>query len=38
MSQQINGTNFIEAKYDVFQKFHKQLAVLASGDIHDFRC
>lgn len=38
MSQQIDGTNFIEAKYDVFQKFHRQLAVLASGDIHDFRC
>lgn len=38
MSQPINKENFIEAKYDVFQKFHKQLAVLTCGEGEDFRC
>lgn len=38
MSQLITKENFIEAKYDVFQKFHKQLAVVIAGDIDNFRC
>lgn len=38
MSQQIDFGNFIAAKYDVFQKFHKQLAVLTCGNWSDFRC
>ena len=38
MSQQITMENFIEARYDIFSKFHKQLAVLTVGDISDFRC
>lgn len=38
MTRQISMENFIEAKYDVFSKFHKQLAVISSGDIKDFRC
>lgn len=38
MSQIVTKDNFIEAKYDVFKKFHQQLAVLTCGDISDFRC
>lgn len=38
MSQRIDRNNFIEAKYDVFQKFHKQLGILTCGDLTDFRC
>lgn len=38
MSQIITKENFIEAKYDVFKKFHQQLAVITSGSIEDFRC
>lgn len=35
---QIDRNNFIEAKYDVFQKFHKQLGILTCGSGDDFRC
>ena len=38
MSEEITMENYIEAKYDVFQKFHKQLAVVTAGDIDDLRC
>lgn len=38
MSQQVDQNNFIEVKYDVFRKFHKQLGVLTCGDRDDFRC
>ena len=38
MSRQTTRDNFIEAKYDVFKKFHQQLAVVSSGGIHDFHC
>ena len=38
MSQQITRENFIEARYDVFKKFHQQLAVVTTGNIDDFRC
>lgn len=38
MSQQIDQTNFTESKYDVFQKFHKQLGILTCGSPEDFRC
>ena len=38
MQTQITMDNFIDAKYDVFRKFHQQLAVVTSGDIDDFRC
>lgn len=38
MSQIINKDNFLDAKYDVFKKFHQQLAVITCGDMNDFRC
>ena len=38
IGQIITRDNFIEAKYDVFKKFHQQLAVITCGDIGDFRC
>ena len=38
MSQIITKENFIDAKYDVFKKFHQQLAVITCGGIEDFRC
>lgn len=34
----ITKENFIDAKYDVFKKFHSQLAVLSAGNIDDFNC
>lgn len=34
----INKENFIDAKYDVFKKFHSQLGVVCVGDENDFRC
>lgn len=38
MSQKIDRENFIEAKYDVFKKFHQQLGILTCGELQDFRC
>ena len=38
MAQQINKENFLDATFDVFNKFHKQLAVLTVGSGDDFRC
>lgn len=38
MSQQINRDNFIDAKYDVFKKFHQQLGIVTCGEEKDFRC
>lgn len=37
MSRRIDKSNFIEARYDVFQKFHQQLAVITVGEKEDFR-
>lgn len=38
MSTIINKDNFIDAKYDVFKKFHSQLGVVSVGEEGDFRC
>lgn len=38
MSQIVNLDNFIEAKYDVFKKFHQQLGILTCGNQEDFGC
>ena len=37
MSQIINKENFIDANYDVFKKFHQQLAVVTCGTVDNFR-
>lgn len=37
MSQIINRNNYIDAKYDVFKKFHQQLGIITCGTIDDFR-
>ena len=34
----ITKDNFLEASYDVFLKFNKQLAVVSAGSIDDFGC
>ena len=38
MSEIITKENFIDGKYDVFKKFHQQLAVVSVGGEEDFRC
>lgn len=34
----ITLANYTQAQYDVFEKFHRQLAVLSVGSVWDFRC
>lgn len=34
----ITKENYIDGQYDVFKKFHSQLAVLSAGNIDDFNC
>ena len=37
MSQIVNKENFIDTNYDVFKKFHQQLAVVTCGTVDNFR-
>lgn len=36
MNQIINRDNYIDAKYDVFKKFHQQLGIITCGTIEDY--
>lgn len=38
MGQIINKDNYREVRYDIFKKFHEQLAVVSCGTAEDFRC